>query len=495
MSVTLKAPVVLLMLICLAGTGRAQTFSVGSRTITYNDPARGNRAIQTELYYPADAAGVNVPVANGAQAFPLVVFGHGFVIPVSSYTWLADSLVKYGYILALPTTESSLSPSHGQFGADLAFLCSRIKSENSNPASFLFQRVAQKAAVGGHSMGGGASFLAAGASADVNALFNFAAAETNPSATAAALNVNKPSLVFSGSNDCIVAPSVQQAMYNNIPHPCKSWVNVTGATHCQFAANNGTCVFGQITSGCNSSPISTSILFGRIQQILRPFLDYYIKDICTRGSEYLAALSGATGSTVQTTCGGFSGCGPVPVSITRFSAQRTGNRTVRLSWQTDAEINVLSYSIERKSADGTLETLGMVDARNNNGRESYYYDDLSAMKTPALYRLIITDRDRSQTYSNWVSAAGTADVIDIRLTGANPGKSLQLGIYAERTQALRVIVFGTDGRNEWSGQIFLRAGFSHYQLPALSSLPAGLKRISIYSGSGEWLQAVHWLKQ
>ena len=59
-------------------------------------------------------------------------------MPYSAYGWLADSLVKYGYILAFPTTESSFSPNHLEFGKDIAFLCQRITSLNDSAASFLF---------------------------------------------------------------------------------------------------------------------------------------------------------------------------------------------------------------------------------------------------------------------------------------------------------------------------------------------------------------------
>ena len=241
----------------------SQIYSTGHRTVNYFDATR-SRTVPTEIYYPANLTGTNVPVAAGTDQFPVVVFGHGFVINVTSYNWLADSLVKAGYIFAMPTTESGFSPSHGLFGGDLAFLCQRIISLNDSTGNFLYGRVRNRSAVGGHSMGGGCSVLAISGNNSINALFNFAAAETNPSAVSAALSVTKPALIFSGSSDCIVNPSVQQSMYNNIPYTCKTYINVTDALHCQFANNNGTCVFGQLTSGCNTSSITPDIVFKKI---------------------------------------------------------------------------------------------------------------------------------------------------------------------------------------------------------------------------------------
>lgn len=97
----------ILLTIFITGHCFTQTFFTGRQVISFTDPARAGRQVNTEIYYPANTAGNNVPVATGTDRFPVVVFGHGFVIPVSSYGWLADSLVKYGYIVAMPTTEGS----------------------------------------------------------------------------------------------------------------------------------------------------------------------------------------------------------------------------------------------------------------------------------------------------------------------------------------------------------------------------------------------------
>ena len=280
----------------------AQNLPVGKRTITFTDGNRSNRAVLTELYYPATVSGNNTPLAGGTEKYPVVVFGHGFVMTPAAYVWLADSLVKYGFIVALPSTESSFSPSHEQFGRDLAFLAQRVCSLNDSTGNFLYGRVSNKSALGGHSMGGGCSFLGMTYNTQVQALFNFAAAETNPSAKTAASSIQKPALIFSGSADCIVAPSEQQLMYNNIPYPCKSYVNITGGLHCHFGNNDATCVFGQVTSGCNTSTINSSVVFNKTISLLRPFLQHYLKADCGAASLFEATLAQVTGATTLRTC-------------------------------------------------------------------------------------------------------------------------------------------------------------------------------------------------
>ncbi len=58
-------------------------YQVGHLQQTFVDSSRGNRNITTEIYYPAATAGNNVPVAAGQ--FPVLVFGHGFVMTWSAF--------------------------------------------------------------------------------------------------------------------------------------------------------------------------------------------------------------------------------------------------------------------------------------------------------------------------------------------------------------------------------------------------------------------------
>jgi hypothetical protein len=53
--------------------GFGQAFQIGHQSKTYNDPARNNRNIPVEIYYPSTQSGNNVPFATGV--FPVIVFG------------------------------------------------------------------------------------------------------------------------------------------------------------------------------------------------------------------------------------------------------------------------------------------------------------------------------------------------------------------------------------------------------------------------------------
>ena len=286
--------------LCL--NGLAQGYQTGKRTVTFNDPSRGNRSIPTEMYYPSSVSGSNVSLASGVESFPVVCFAHGFLISPEAYTWLGDSLARNGYIVVMPSTELSTSPNHATFAADISFLCDRVMSLNDSSASFLYNRVMKRSAAGGHSMGGGSSFLAAASSSKINALFNFAAAETNPSAQQAALQVQIPALVFSGTLDCIVPPATQQTMYSNIPYNCKTYINITGALHCHFANNNSTCTLGQVFSNCNASSLTVASVFSKTMTLLIPFLNLNLKKDCYAKNQFSENYNTLTGVQKQTVC-------------------------------------------------------------------------------------------------------------------------------------------------------------------------------------------------
>jgi hypothetical protein len=120
-----------------------------------------------------------------------------------SYENFWTELVPNGYLICFPTTEMTLTPSHENFGLDLKFAATQMQNENNDNSSLFFNSLAPKTGLLGHSMGGGASFLAAENNSIISTLVTFAAAETNPSAISASLNITVSTLIFSGDDDCV----------------------------------------------------------------------------------------------------------------------------------------------------------------------------------------------------------------------------------------------------------------------------------------------------
>ena len=280
----------------------AQSFSTGHYTKVFQDPSRNNRNINAEIYYPADTDGNNVPVSVNGGAFPVVVFGHGFVMTWSAYENVWDALTGSGFIAVFPTTEDGFAPNHTEFGKDIAFLVTAIQNEGLLSSSILFNRVASTSAVMGHSMGGGSSFLAVQYNPAITAIANLAAAETNPSAIAACANISIPALVIAGANDCITPPATNQlAMYNALASNCKAYISITGASHCQFANSNFNCSFGELT--CTPAPaISRAQQHTIMNSVLIPWLEYQLKNDCNAATTFENLVANPTGFTAQKNC-------------------------------------------------------------------------------------------------------------------------------------------------------------------------------------------------
>ena len=243
----LKRFLIFVGLLIFSANISAQSFDVGHTSITFYDSSR-NRNIETEIYYPTDNAGENVPIAFGN--FPVIVFGHGFLMSWESYENFWTALVPKGYVICFPTTEMTLTPSHENFGLDLKFAATQMQNENNDNSSLFFNYLAPKTGLLGHSMGGGASFLAAENNSTISALVTFAAAETNPSAISLSLNITVPTLIFSGDDDCITPPEENQTlMYNELASNCKTHISIIDGGHCYFSDYSFNCFLGE--SFCN----------------------------------------------------------------------------------------------------------------------------------------------------------------------------------------------------------------------------------------------------
>lgn len=239
----------LLFFLVLGLGAMAQPFQIGSVATSFFDAQR-SRNVDCEVHYPATSPGTNAPFEAGA--FPVVVIGHGFVMTVNAYDYLVQHFTPLGFIVVLPTTEGGFAPDHADFGADIAFLSEALRAAGNDTQSAFFGHVQPLTALMGHSMGGGAAFLGASGNTDVQALITMAPAETNPSAVAAAADVQVPTLVFAASEDCVTPIADHaQPIYDGLVVPCRAFINITGGGHCYFGDNNFNCSFGEFTCGPN----------------------------------------------------------------------------------------------------------------------------------------------------------------------------------------------------------------------------------------------------
>lgn len=287
-------------------------YQIGHTTLTFNDPTRNGgfgsgggpgRQIQTEVYYPAFTAGENTPVANFPE-FPVIVFGHGFAMGWDAYQNIWEHLVPQGYIMAFVRTEGSLipAPSHGDFGQDLALVSTKMLALNSTSGSPFNGKVKQKSVIMGHSMGGGATMLAASNNSNIAGIVGLAPAETNPTAIGVCGNITLPALIFSGSSDGVTPPAEHHIpIYQGIASTCKSFVSITGGAHCYFANSNFNCDFGEGTSSQGIS-ISRAEQQDKTYWLLDPWLKYVLGSDCFALTDFQWKLNNTIGTVNQGTC-------------------------------------------------------------------------------------------------------------------------------------------------------------------------------------------------
>ena len=258
----------------------AQTYQIGTTDVTFTDAARSNRSVATQIKYPATTAATNAAFASGQ--FPVVVFGHGFAMSGDNYDNIWQALTPQGYIVVLVNTETSLiGTSHANFAGDLKFVAQAMQTQGSTASSIFYNHVSNKTAIMGHSMGGGATILAAANNTQIATTITLAPANTDPSSIDAAVNTKVPSLVLVGSDDCVV-PNADgpTPIYNNFTNIPKAFVSITGGNHCNFSDGSSfNCNFGEGTSGCANS-IGDQIRTAANALIL-PWLNYWLKGNCS----------------------------------------------------------------------------------------------------------------------------------------------------------------------------------------------------------------------
>jgi predicted dienelactone hydrolase len=162
-----------------------ESLAIGVRTLTYQDSLR-ERPIVVELWYPSDAEMPldqtidsvwihpkemrDVPCAQIVEKFPLIMMSHGYGGERRDRSWLADHLVRHGFIVAsldhygnTASTFNIISTlKFWDRGRDVSFAIDRLLEE-----PFLKSRVdARRIGFIGYSLGGMTGLGLAGAQAE-----------------------------------------------------------------------------------------------------------------------------------------------------------------------------------------------------------------------------------------------------------------------------------------------------------------------------------------
>jgi len=236
--------------LCLAVLSVTATATPWNSTVTLLDKSRSSLLHRDGRQVTAIVCGAD----DAANPSPLYIFGHGFDCLAADYTWLCST----PGIVAAIVVSSDLSPflpDTKDLALDQAYLSHALPAlAQQNSSSVLHGKLSGKAILGGHSMGGGTTVLAADPSyapgGSIDALAFFAPGlYTLPPAYSHRANVNAPMMAVSGAMDCGPNALTKEALplYQTVNSTTKAIVSLKGANHCQWSTptNGGVCTHAE----------------------------------------------------------------------------------------------------------------------------------------------------------------------------------------------------------------------------------------------------------
>ena len=173
--------------------------SVNRPTLAYF-AYRGPHRVAVGDLSPAGMPGIVFAPSSGRR-LPIVAFGHGWLQNVERYADTMRYLASWGIIVVAPNTHRGLFSSHQGLALDLSRSLRLVA--HGQLGGGRVRGDLRRMGVMGHSTGGGAAMLAAAKDQGMKAVVTVAAAETSPSAVAAAGLVEVPSLHIVGDDDTV----------------------------------------------------------------------------------------------------------------------------------------------------------------------------------------------------------------------------------------------------------------------------------------------------
>jgi hypothetical protein len=222
-------------------------------------------------------------------------------------------------------------------------------------------------------------------------------------------------------------------------------VNVNSQDFMLYTANSDFGAGQQLGTG-NYVLANTTDLFLSVHN-LQPNSTYYFAVFEYNGFDQPLYLLPPAIFSVSTT-------GLVPVKLSAFTAVAADGK-VRLSWETQSEINASHFNIQR-STDGTHFTnSGKVPARGNSQVTiQYITDDLSVPGGDVFYRLEIVDIDGRIEYSTVVKVSNRQQVGTMQIWDQSPGRLLAVKMPSQSVRlAARWRIIGAGGQVYNAGPI------------------------------------------
>lgn len=166
---------------------------------------------------------------------------------------------------------------------------------------------------------------------------------------------------------------------------------------------------------------------------------------------------------------------PLPVTITRFAAERQGQQAV-LTWATATEHNSKGFAVQVSTDSREFRTAGFVPSTSANSIQAQSYRFVDAPANPTgmrYYRLQQVDLDGSVTYT----AVRALTFANAAVVAASPNPFtdvLYLNTYAAEASRTTAVFTDGVGRTVLKQALEVPAGVAQFTLSGLGQLPKGL---------------------
>ncbi len=176
---------------------------------------------------------ITAPTDLSQGTFGALVFAPGYTATNASYTWVGPRIASQGFVVFAINTDSRFD-----FPASRATQIQNALNYLVNQSAVANRIDRTRLAVGGHSMGGGGSLIAADNNASLQAAVPLQPWNTSTNFS----GVNVPSLITGAQNDTIAAVNQHSIpFYNSIPAASeKAYLELAGQGHGVGTTSNTT---------------------------------------------------------------------------------------------------------------------------------------------------------------------------------------------------------------------------------------------------------------
>ena len=175
------------------------------------------------------------------------------------------------------------------------------------------------------------------------------------------------------------------------------------------------------------------------------------------------------------------------VSATTLRAARNADGSIAVYWNTANENNIDNYIVEKSENGIAFKTIIKQNILMNNGAYAgYSFQDILPFKENNFYRIKITFKNGSHTYSNIVKVEPLKTAADISVY-PNPvtGKLLNLYFSNQTSGVYNVVVINANAQKVWSNSILYNGSNGKLIVELPRSLSAGNYFIALMNKEGK----------